>query len=46
VNAWRADYIHVRPHEAIGWNTPGEVHAGQADPAIADVEQEENLPTT
>lgn len=46
VNAYRHDYNHVRPHEAIAWNRPAEVHAGLADPTIPNFEIEETLPTT
>lgn len=27
VKAYRHDYNHVRPHEAIAWNRPADVHA-------------------
>ena len=46
VNAYRQDYNHVRPHEAIAWNRPAEVHTGRADPTIPNFEIEETLPTT
>lgn len=46
VEAYREDYNHVRPHEAIAWNRPAEVHTGLADPTIPNFEQEEILPTT
>ena len=46
INAYRADYNHVRPHEAIAWNRPADVHAGLADPTIPNFEIEETLPTT
>lgn len=46
VDAYRADYNHVRPHEAIAWNRPAEVHAGLADPAIPTFDREEILPLT
>ena len=46
VDAYRADYNHVRPHEAISWNRPAEVHAGLADPAIPTFDREEILPLT
>lgn len=29
---YRIEYIPVRPHEAIAWNRPEEVHQGLADP--------------
>jgi putative transposase len=46
INDYRADYNHVRPHEAIAWNRPADVHAGRADPTIPNFEIEETLPTT
>ncbi|GGF23219.1 transposase [Subtercola lobariae] len=46
IGAYRADYNHVRPHEAIAWNRPADVHAGLADPTIPNFEKEETLPTT
>ena len=46
VNAYRHDYNHVRPHEAIAWNRPANVHAGIADPTIPNFEIKETLPTT
>jgi len=36
----------VRPHEAIAWNRPEEVHLGLADPTIPTFQTTENLPTT
>src|SRR5660398_324036 len=44
INAYRNDYNHVRPHEAIAWNRPAEVHAGLADPTTPNFEIEETLP--
>ncbi|MEV0110498.1 integrase core domain-containing protein [Nocardia sp. NPDC050799] len=32
--AYRVEYNTVRPHEAIAWNRPAEVHRGFADPLI------------
>ena len=46
VNAYRHDYNHVRPHEAIAWNRPADVYAGTANPTIPNFEIEEFLPTT
>ena len=46
VNAYRQDYNHVRPHEAIAWNRPADVHARLASPTIPNFEIEETLPTT
>jgi len=46
VNAYRHDYNHVRPHEAIAWNRPADVYAGTANPTIPNFKIEETLPTT
>jgi transposase InsO family protein len=46
IDAYREDYNHVRPHEAIAWNRPADVHAGLADPTVPNFEIEETLPTT
>ncbi len=32
---YRLEYNHIRPHEAIAWNRPQEVHKGLADPKIS-----------
>lgn len=29
---YRAEFNTVRPHEALSWNRPAEVHSGRADP--------------
>lgn len=46
IGAYRHNYNHVRPHEAIAWNRPADVYAGLADPTIPNFENEEILPTT
>lgn len=46
IEAWRHDYNHARPHEAISWNRPAEVHTGRADPKIPNWEIKETLPNT
>ena len=43
---YRIDYNETRPHEAIAWNRPREVHLGLADPTIPNFDREEILPTT
>lgn len=43
---YRAEFNTERPHEAITWNQPIEVHLGLADPTIPTFEREEILPTT
>jgi putative transposase len=42
---YRVEYNEVRPHEAIAWNRPKEVHLGLADPTIPTFETNEILPT-
>ncbi|MGC0272879.1 transposase [Pseudactinotalea sp. Z1739] len=46
ISAYRDDYNRVRPHEALAWNRPADVHAGLADPTIPNFEIEQILPTT
>ena len=43
---YRTEYNTIRPHEAISWTRPMEVHLGLADPTIPNFEREETLPTT
>ena len=35
---YRVDYNTIRPHEAIAWNTPLEIHLGLGSPTIPTVE--------
>jgi hypothetical protein len=35
----------VRPHEALAWNRPAEVHRRLADPAIPNFDRPEILPS-
>lgn len=42
---YRRDYNTVRPHEALAWNRPHDVHAGAADPLVPNFPEPENLPT-
>ncbi|MFE9789641.1 integrase core domain-containing protein [Nocardia salmonicida] len=44
--AYRIEYNTVRPHEAIAWNRPYDVHVGLADPFVPNFPEPENLPTT
>ncbi|MEI2821700.1 MAG: integrase core domain-containing protein [Marmoricola sp.] len=39
------DYNLLRPHEAIAWNRPIQVHLGHANPHIPSFHTEEILPT-
>ena len=43
---YRVEYNTIRPHEAIAWNRPTEVHLGLADPTIPTFHSKEILPTT
>lgn len=43
---YRIEYNQIRPHQAIAWNRPKEVHHGDADPKIPTFESKEILPTT
>lgn len=43
---YRIDYNELRPHEALSWNRPLEVHLGLADPTIPTFQTQEILPTT
>ena len=42
---FRAEFNTVRPHEALSWNRPRDVHLGLADPMLPNFEREEILPT-
>ena len=42
---YRIEYNELRPHEAISWNRPKEVHLGLADPTIPTFHSKEILPT-
>jgi putative transposase len=41
---YRIDYNTVRPHEALAWNRPLDVHLGLADPLIPNFPETEDLP--
>ena len=43
---YRIEYNELRPHEAISWNRPKEVHLGLADPTTPTFKTKEILPTT
>jgi transposase InsO family protein len=43
---YRSEYNQTRPHEAIAWNRPKEVHLGLADPTTPTLQTEETLPTS
>jgi hypothetical protein len=42
---YRVDYNTVRPHEALSWNRPHDVHIGLADPRVPNFPKPEILPT-
>ncbi|MGL4338804.1 MAG: transposase [Rhodoglobus sp.] len=46
INAYRHDYNHTRPHEALRFNRPADVHTRLANPRTPNSENEETLPTT
>jgi putative transposase len=41
---FRIEFNTIRPHEALSWNRPQEVHLGLASPTIPTFEQPEILP--
>jgi putative transposase len=41
---YRVEYNTVRPHEALTWNRPRDVHVGLADPLIPNFPETEDLP--
>lgn len=46
VDAYRHDYNTTRPHQALAWNRPEEVHLGLASPTTPTFQTQEILPTT
>ncbi len=43
---FRVEFNNVRPHEALSWNRPADVHEGRANPATPTFPEPETLPTT
>ena len=41
---FRSEFNTIRPHEALSWNRPREVHLGLADPGTPNFPEAENLP--
>jgi putative transposase len=41
---FRIEFNTIRPHEALSWNRPLEVHLGLASPTIPTFERAEILP--
>jgi putative transposase len=44
--AFGIEFNTIRPHEALAWNRPIDVHLGLADPTIPTFESENFLPTS
>jgi len=42
---YRIEYNTVRPHEALAWNRPHDVHTGHANPLIPNFPQPQDLPS-
>jgi len=42
---YRVDYNTIRPHEALSWNRPHDVHVGLADPRVPNFPEPQILPT-
>jgi transposase InsO family protein len=42
---YRTEFNHLRPHEALSWHRPIDVHLGQADPTEPNFETDRTLPT-
>ncbi len=45
-HAYRTEFNTIRPHEALSWNRPKEVHLGTASPLTPNFPEPENLPAT
>lgn len=43
---YRIEYNTIRPHEALSWNRPHDVHLGLASPTIPTFHTTENLPAS
>ncbi|MFM7210584.1 MAG: transposase [Actinomycetota bacterium] len=43
--AYRIEYNTIRPHEALAWNSPLDVHLGLVDPSTPNFPEAEILPT-
>ena len=41
---YRIEYNQIRPHEALAWNRPRDVHLGHADPTTPTFQTKEILP--
>lgn len=45
-DAYRTEFNTIRPHQALAWNRPSQVHRGLADPTSPNFPEPEILPTT
>ncbi|WP_240730247.1 integrase core domain-containing protein [Dermacoccus sp. 147Ba] len=45
-DAYRTEFNTIRPHEALSWTRPSQVHRGLAAPGIPNFPEHEILPTT
>lgn len=45
-DAYRTEFNTIRPHQALAWNRPSQVHHGLADPTSPNFPEPEILPTT
>lgn len=45
-DAYRHEFNTVRPHEALAWNRPAEVHSRRADPVTPTFPDADILPIT
>lgn len=43
--AYRIEYNTIRPHEALAWNSPLDVHLSLVDPSTPNFPEPEILPT-
>ncbi len=44
--AFRIEFNTIRPHQALAWNRPLDVHLGRADPTTPTFQRLETLPTS
>lgn len=45
-DAFRTEFNEVRPHEALSWHRPLDVHLGRADPRTLNFPEPKTLPTS
>jgi len=43
---YRIEYNTIRPHEALAWNSPLEVHLGSVDPSTPNFPKPQILPSS